>query len=232
MAIYARRPMRFLAQAGADLFVLGWGIVWWFVGRFTDGTIRAVAEPARRTAGAAEGMVEDLRSAAEQAGRVPGVGDGIRTPLDGAADRVQAMADSAHEQVQSIEFMALVTGWLVFLIPVAVLVAVWLPQRIRFFLRARAAQRFIDSQADLDLFALRALANQPMHKLAKVSDDPVAAWRSGDRTVVNQLARMELRRAGIRPPKPAAVEASAAARPADADDESVAPPGRTPPDRG
>ncbi|MGO1973172.1 MAG: hypothetical protein ACTH2Q_09460 [Propionibacteriaceae bacterium] len=207
MAIYARRPMRLLAQLGADLFVLGWGIVWWFIGRFTDATIRTVAEPARRTAEAADGVVEELRSAGEQAGRVPGVGDGLRTPLDGAADQVEAIAESARAQVQSIEHLAGVTGWLVFLIPVSVLVAIWLPQRIRFFLRARAAQRFIDSQADLDLFALRALANQPMHRLAKVSADPVAAWRSGDRSVIDELARMELRRAGLRPPARADVPA-------------------------
>lgn len=213
MAIYARRPMRLLAQLGADLFVLGWGITWWFIGRFTDATIRTVAAPARNTAEAADGVVEDLRSAAEQAGRVPGVGDGIRSPLDGAAGQVEAIAEAAREQVQSIERLAGVTGWLVFLIPVTVLVAIWLPQRIRFIVRARAAQRFIDSRADLDLFALRAMANQPMHRLAKVSGDPVAAWRDGDRSVIDQLARMELRRAGLRPPPgtdpPAGVDASA-----------------------
>lgn len=200
MAIYARRPMRLLAQLGADLFVLGWGIVWWFIGRFTDATIRTVAEPARRTAEAAEGVVEDLRSTAEQAGRVPAVGDGMRTPLDGAADQVVAIAAAAREQVESIEHLAGVAGWLVFGIPVTILVAIWLPQRIRFFVRARAAQRFIDSQADLDLFALRALANQPMHKLARVSADPVSAWRSGDRAVIDELAGLELRRSGMKPP--------------------------------
>lgn len=200
MATYARRPMRFLGQLSADLFVLCWGIVWWFVGRFVDATIRAVADPARKTAAAAEQVVEDLHATAEQASRVPAVGDGMRKPLDGAAEQVEAIAAAAQAQVDSIEHVAGVTGWLVFLIPVAVLVAVWLPQRVRFFLRARAAQRFIDSRADLDLFALRALANQPMHRLARVSDDPVAAWRAGDREVVDQLARMELKRAGLKPP--------------------------------
>ena len=41
---------------------------------------------------------------------------------------------------------------------------------------------------DLDLFALRAMANQPMHVLAAISDDPVRAWRSGDRRVIDALA--------------------------------------------
>ena len=72
----------------------------------------------------------------------------------------------------SIERVGLLLGWLVFLIPVVILVVIWLPARIRFFLRARAAQQFLDSEADLDLFALRAMVVQPMHVIAKISDGP------------------------------------------------------------
>ena len=91
-------------------------------------------------------------------------------------------------------------GWLVFLIPVVLLLVLWLPARIRFFLRARAAQRFLDADADLDLFALRAMVVQPMHVIAKISDDPVAAWRRGDKEVIHALAAIELRRSGLVPP--------------------------------
>ena len=62
---------------------------------------------------------------------------------------------SANNQVESIERLALVAGWLVFLIPVALVVALWLPRRVRFYRQARASQEFLDSSADLDLFALR-----------------------------------------------------------------------------
>ena len=106
------------------------------------------------------------------------------------------MIAAADHQVESIERLALIIGWLVFAIPVAVVVAFWLPRRIRFYRQARAAQHFIDSSADLDLFALRAMASQPMHVLAAVSDDPVAAWRTGDRAVINELAELELERSG------------------------------------
>jgi hypothetical protein len=91
-------------------------------------------------------------------------------------------------------------GWLVFLIPVLIVLLIWLPARIRFFLRARAAQRFLDTQADLDLFALRAMVAQPMHVIARISDDPVAAWRRGDRDVIRALAAIELRQSGLSPP--------------------------------
>ena len=68
--------------------------------------------------------------------------------------------------MESLERLALVVGWLVFLIPVALVVALWLPRRIRFYRQAKASQRFLDSSADLDLFALRAMASQPLYVLA------------------------------------------------------------------
>jgi hypothetical protein len=58
----------------------------------------------------------------------------------------------------------------------------------------------MDSSADLELFALRAMANQPMHRLARVSSDPVRAWRNGDRDVVRALAILELGDAGLSAP--------------------------------
>jgi hypothetical protein len=86
-------------------------------------------------------------------------------------------------------------------LPVLFALLIWLPRRIRFSRRATAAQKFIDNAADLDLFALRAMANQPMHKLAKISNDPVTAWRDRDSAVIAQLADLELRATGLRAPK-------------------------------
>jgi hypothetical protein len=80
---------------------------------------------------------------------------------------------------------------------VTIVVAFWLPRRIRFYRQARASQVFLDELADLDLFALRAMAAQPLYVLAEISHDPVKAWRSGDREVINKLAELELRRDGL-----------------------------------
>ena len=76
----------------------------------------------------------------------------------------------------------------------------WLVLRGRFVRRASAAQRFIDNAADLDLFALRAMAGQPMRKLAAISSDPTGAWRRGDEATIRSLALLELRDTGLRPP--------------------------------
>jgi hypothetical protein len=106
--------------------------------------------------------------------------------------------------------LALLVGWLVFLIPVTIVMAFWLPRRIRFYRQARASQVFLDELADLDLFALRAMAVQPLYVLAHISDDPVQAWRSGDREVINKLAELELKRDGLRLPDTLRVSASEA----------------------
>ena len=75
--------------------------------------------------------------------------------------------------------------------------------RLRFVRRASAAQQFIDAAPDLDLFALRAMANQPMPRLARISDDPAGAWRRGELDVIHALALLELKDSGLRPPPPA-----------------------------
>ena len=85
---------------------------------------------------------------------------------------------------------------------IAPVLVTWLPVRVRFARRAGAAQRFLDSGADLDLFALRAMAHQPLHVLARITDDPAGAWRRADEPVVRRLAELELRAVGMRPPKP------------------------------
>jgi hypothetical protein len=75
------------------------------------------------------------------------------------------------------------------------------PVRWRFVREATAGQKFMDAEADLQLFALRAMANQPMHQIARVSDDPVGAFQRGDRAVVHALARLEMRSVGLKPPR-------------------------------
>ena len=35
----------------------------------------------------------------------------------------------------------------------------------------------------MDLFALRAMSHQPLHRLTRISGDPAGAWRRGDADV-------------------------------------------------
>ena len=200
MGIYAKRPAKMIGQLVGDGFVVLWAIGWAIVAIFVHRVIEVLATPARETARTAMRLAENFREAAAEAAKVPVAGEQMRRPLDAAAGTLGNLIDSANDQVVSIERLALIVGWLVFLIPVATVVAFWLPRRIRFYRQAHASQVFLDSLADLDLFALRAMAAQPLYVLAEISDDPVQAWRSGDREVINKLAEVELKRNGLRLP--------------------------------
>lgn len=200
MSLYAHRSWRLVGQVGSDLFMLAWLIAWWLIGRFTGAAIRALAAPARKAASSAAELSGSFGSAASGVDQVPGLGSTLREPFDQAVTSLNSIVAAAQDQVASIERLSNLIGWLVFLVPVSILLAIWLPARIRFVRRSRAAQQFIDGQADLDLFALRAMTSQPMHVLARISDDPVAAWRRGDQQVIDALAEVELRRNGLRLP--------------------------------
>jgi hypothetical protein len=133
-------------------------------------------------------------------GDVPLVGDEVRAPFDGAggaADRIAAAGDAQVEAVQTLAFWL---GLAVGAIPVLIALAVYLPLRWRFIREATAGSRFVDSTDDLDLFALRAMARQPLHRLARISDDPAGAWRRGEPEVVRDLAALELRDSGLAVP--------------------------------
>ena len=158
MGIYSTRPGRLAGQIFSDLFVLGWSVGCGVAGPAGQPGGGALAVPARETARTATRLMDNMREAAEQAARVPAVGEDLRRPFDAASVTLGNVITSANNQVESIERLALVAGWLVFLIPVALVVALWLPRRVRFYRQARASQEFLDSSADLDLFALRAMA--------------------------------------------------------------------------
>ncbi len=200
MGIYAKRPARMVGQLLGDGFVLLWAVGWAIIGIFVHQVIEVLATPARETAKAAMRLAENFRQAAAEAAKVPVVGDQLQRPFDAASVTLGNLITTANDQVDSIERLALIVGWLVFLIPVTIVAAFWLPRRIRFYRQARASQVFLDALPDLDLFALRAMAVQPLYVLGEISDDPVKAWRSGDRAVINQLAELELRRNGLQLP--------------------------------
>jgi hypothetical protein len=109
----------------------------------------------------------------------------------------QALAAAGRSQVAAVNRLSWVLGISIATIPILTVGVFFLPVRWRFAREATAGARFIDAAEDLDLFALRALARQPMHVLAKVSDDPAGAWRARDSEVVTALAALELRDSGL-----------------------------------
>jgi hypothetical protein len=179
-------------------------VVWVWVWVDIAGKVRhstlELATPGRKIDASAGDLADNLRDAGETVANVPLIGDEVRSPFDGAGKAASGLSDAGQSQVAAVESLAHWLGLAVALIPILALLWFYLPQRITFVRRATAGQRFLDAGADLDLFALRAMAHQPLHVLARIDPDPAGAWRRGEPQVVDALARLELRSAGLRPP--------------------------------
>jgi hypothetical protein len=201
MKLFADTPVRRTLQVVADLMFVVWLCLWVWIGVAVHDGTEQLAGPARQTDSAATSMAEQFRDAGGKLSGTPLVGDELAVPFDKAADASDGLASAGRDTVDAVERLALLLGLSVALIPILIVSAIHVPIRWRFIREATAGAKFIDAQEDLDLFALRALANQPMRVLAKVSDDPAGAWRAKDPVVVRRLAELELADVGLRPKK-------------------------------
>lgn len=200
MKLYADLPGRRLAQVAADLLVLGWVVLWVRLGKLVyDATVQ-LAEPARQLEGAGTRFGTTMTDAGKRLREVPFVGEQLQGPFTAASATGGDISAAGRQLAEGLQQLAWVLGVVTAAVPVAIVAGTWLLLRARFVRRASAAQRFVDADEDLDLFALRALSRQPMHRLAAISPDPAGAWRARDPQVVRSLALLELRRSGLRPP--------------------------------
>lgn len=200
MLLYSDLPARRTRQVVGDVLLVAWVVLWVWVSRRTHDATLALATPGRKIDAAGTSMAERLRDAGSTVGDIPLVGDGASRPFDGAGGAADQLAAAGRSQVAAVDSLAFWLALAVALIPILLVAAFYVPGRIRFARRAAAGRRFLDSRADLDLFALRAMAHQPLHVLATISDDPAGAWRERDPAVVRRLAALELRSVGLRLP--------------------------------
>lgn len=200
MKLYADPLPRRSLQVLGDVGLVLWVVVCVWLGRVVHEAVMGLAAPGRRLESAGTSLAERLRDAGSTVGGIPYVGDDVERPFEGAGSSADQLAAAGRNQVEAVETLAFWLALAVVLVPVVIALAVHLPPRIRFVRRATAGQALVDSGADLDLFALRAMAHQPLHVLARVSPDPVGAWRERDPDVVRRLAVLELRDVGLAPP--------------------------------
>ncbi len=191
------RPARRAAHLVGDLVLVVWAILWFAVAGVVRSTINALAVPAVEMGKGTASLAGRMDEAAENLGEVAFVGEQLAAPFRPIAASLRDISAQAVEQVAAVEQTALVVAVVVWLVPTLTLAVIYLPPRIRRARESAAARKYIDDHADLDLFALRAMAKAPMTSIARISDDPVAAWRAADATVIAQLANLELRRVGI-----------------------------------
>jgi hypothetical protein len=101
-------------------------------------------------------------------------------------------------QQDAVSTLAMVLALLLALVPIVWLLARYLPGRFRWARDATAARAFLEV-GDERLFALRALAHQPLDRLRRIAPDPAASYERGDPGVVAALAALELQSLGLDP---------------------------------
>ena len=196
---YSSNPRRLTLQIVVDVLVLVWIIVWGRVGATVHDAVISAASVGYRVRGSAGQLADNFAQAGQSTSGLPIVGDSLSTPLRSAAVQVGSLATSGQDLGDRLTGWATPAGWLVALGPVLVVVAFWLPARLRFARRAGVSSELATAYAGQELLALRALTNRPLPELRKVAPDPLAAFRSADPDAVRALAALELAAAGVPP---------------------------------
>ena len=199
MQLYAERPIRRTAQLVSDLLALLVVIIAVWLGTSVYDQVMKLRAPGDGLVDAGTGLRGTFDSAANSAGGIPLIGDGLAKALHGGSDVGTKLVDSGRWQIEAVENLAWWMAAVIIALPVLALVVTWLPLRWRFTRRASAAARLRElGDEGLDLLALRALATQPLRRLA--SDGKVATgWRERDRDIIEKLAGRELASHGLVP---------------------------------
>ena len=195
MKLYAETSGLRARQLLGDLAVVAWTAAWVWAGVTLYRLVEKLAVPGARLEQAGGGFAGDVAEIQQKVGRLPVVGGELQGPFGRLAGVGQTLADAGATQQQVVHQLALWLCVLVAAVPIVTLLLVWLPRRVAWAREAGAASRLRLAGADLELFALRAVANRPLRQLHRVTPDPAGALRAGE---FEALADLELRSLGLR----------------------------------
>jgi hypothetical protein len=198
--LYAETPGLRARQLLGDLAVLAWTAAWVWAGVALYRLVERLAVPGARLEQAGGGFAGDVAEIQQKVGRLPVVGGQLQDPFGRLAGVGRTLAEAGATQQEVVRQLALWLGVAVAAVPIVALLLAWLPGRVAWAREAGAASRLRLSGADLELFAIRAVANRSLRQLHRVSADPAGDLRAGE---FEALADLELRSLGLRAPPPA-----------------------------
>jgi hypothetical protein len=198
--LYAETAGLRARQLAGDLALLAWTAAWVAAGLALYRLVEKLAVPGARVEQAGSSFAADVAEIQQKVGRLPVVGDQLQDPFGRLGGVGRTLAEAGVAQQEAVRQLALWLGVVVAAVPVVALLLVWLPRRVTWVREAGAASRLRLDGADLELFAIRAVANRPLRELHRVSPDPAGDLRAGE---YQALADLELRALGLRaPPRP------------------------------
>jgi hypothetical protein len=197
--MYADRLTTAVRQLLTDIFIVIWVYLWIRAALWVHEMVLKLGVPGARLQTSGTSLADNLADAGGKVGRVPLVGDQLTKPFNGAADAARSLADAGRQQQEVVGTVALIVALTVVALPLALVLFLWLPLRLRWMRRAGVASKVRDEPAGRDLLALRALASRPLNQLTKLGPDIAQSWRNGDAAAVDALAALELRDLGLKP---------------------------------
>lgn len=201
--LYAERADLRLRQIVTDALLMVW-IVWWVrVGQWVGEQVQRLGTPPETLADAGRSIAGVGRDSREAADDIPLIGGALGDLLRPLEDGGRSLVSAGDSGEAAADDLALALGLFVAGIPILIAVVRYLVPRLQWMRQASSARELRDVEGGQALFALRALAHQPLSVLRSVAPDPVARYEAGDHTA---LAELELRRLGLRAaPQPGAI---------------------------
>jgi hypothetical protein len=193
--LYAETAGLRTRQLVGDLAVLAWTAAWVAAGVALYRLVEKLAVPGARVEQAGSDFAGDVAEIQQKVGRLPVVGGELQDPFGRLAGVGRTLAAAGVTQQEVVHQLALWLGVVVAVVPIVALLLVWLPRRVVWAREAGAASRLRMGGADLELFAIRAVANRPLRDLHRVTPDPAGDLRAGE---YRALADLELRALGLR----------------------------------
>jgi hypothetical protein len=194
MRLYAELPRYRTRQIVGDLATLAWIVLWVRVGMWIDTLVNRLSVPGDALEDAGNGLAGNLASIGEDIGGVPVVGGTLEGPFRAASEAGRSLARAGVQQQEAVHTLAVWLGLAIALIPILYVLIKVVPRRLGWVRDAKAASGLRIDADDLHLFALRAIANQPLAELRRVAPDPSAALARGD---YEGLASLELGALGL-----------------------------------
>lgn len=199
MPLYSAYPLQRGRQVAADVVSVALVVLFAVLGVTVANLIGEAAEVGRQIEQAGATFEQRMTEAADALGEVPLVGESVRTPFDEAGNAGADVVAAGRSQQELIGWLAPAVGALVALAPIAAVLVVWLPRRLRFVRRSRVAARLARLPEGVEVLAAKAVANAAPAALLAAAPDAVRRWRQGDAEAVRALAGVSLREAGLRP---------------------------------
>jgi hypothetical protein len=194
MKLYGETRFFRYRQMSTDIAVVVWTVVWIRIGIFMKHLFERLSEPGETIESAGGGFSSTMADIGERIADLPVVGPTLRSPFEAASDAGLRLQDAGQGQQDLVHRIAWWLGVLLALIPITLVLIRYVPGRFSWIREASAAHRLRIDAADLQLFALRAITNRPLHELRRACKDPAAAFAQGD---YEPLARFELASLGL-----------------------------------